>query len=106
MGDCAVRVWVLGMMEFCACCVPIVQRPRTSPFHGGNGGSNPPEDANTINQLREILPQVPKAGTLWGLMGRYSWSPPEPLLRRHYPAFGQHRQYSVGTGARISASFG
>ena len=27
-------------------------RPRTSPFHGGNTGSNPVGDANFINHLR------------------------------------------------------
>jgi hypothetical protein len=27
-------------------------RPRTSPFHGGNTGSNPVGDANLINHLR------------------------------------------------------
>ena len=26
-------------------------RPRTSPFHGGNGGSNPPGDAKSYQSL-------------------------------------------------------
>ena len=29
--------------------------PRTSPFHGGNTGSNPVGDANLINNLRKRL---------------------------------------------------
>ena len=28
--------------------------PRTSPFHGGNTGSNPVGDANKIKKFREI----------------------------------------------------
>ncbi len=31
--------------------VPVVQWPRTPPFHGGNTGSNPVGDANQINNL-------------------------------------------------------
>ena len=35
-----------------ASCVPVVQWPRTPPFHGGNTGSNPVGDA--ISQLAGI----------------------------------------------------
>ncbi len=31
-------------------------RPRTSPFHGGNTGSNPVGDAKPFNQFHEFLP--------------------------------------------------
>ena len=36
----------------CACssCVPVVQRPRTPPFHGDDTGSNPVGDANTFHK--------------------------------------------------------
>ena len=36
---------------FCDACVPVVQWPRTPPFHGGNTGSNPVGDANKIKDL-------------------------------------------------------
>jgi hypothetical protein len=35
-------------------CVPVVQWPRTPPFHGGNTGSNPVGDANKIKHLAHI----------------------------------------------------
>ncbi len=35
--------------------VPVVQRPRTPPFHGDDTGSNPVGDANQINTL-EVCP--------------------------------------------------
>ena len=37
--------------------VPVVQWPRTPPFHGGNTGSNPVGDANKIKHLRASLPK-------------------------------------------------
>src|ERR1700761_4142585 len=33
-------------------CVPVVQWPRTSPFHGGNTGSNPVGDAKKTKDLQ------------------------------------------------------
>ena len=32
--------------------VPVVQRPRTPPFHGDDTGSNPVGDANILNHLK------------------------------------------------------
>jgi hypothetical protein len=34
-------------------CVPVVQRPRTPPFHGDDTGSNPVGDANQMNNFAE-----------------------------------------------------
>ncbi len=36
-------------------CVPVVQWPRTPPFHGGNTGSNPVGDANKTKKLAARL---------------------------------------------------
>ncbi len=36
------------------CCVPVVQWPRTPPFHGGNTGSNPVGDANFLQVLSNV----------------------------------------------------
>jgi hypothetical protein len=33
--------------------------PRTSPFHGGNTGSNPVGDANNLNELQDPLCLLP-----------------------------------------------
>src|ERR1035438_893579 len=33
-------------------------RPRTSPFHGGNTGSNPVGDAKSFSELQSLLPAV------------------------------------------------
>src|ERR1700756_2322432 len=37
-------------------------RPRTSPFHGGNTGSNPVGDANKISQLDDIAISIKICG--------------------------------------------
>ena len=36
-------------------CVPVVQWPRTSPFHGGNTGSNPVGDAKDSKEPTSVF---------------------------------------------------
>jgi hypothetical protein len=49
-------------------CVPVVQWPRTSPFHGGNTGSNPVGDANKANHSQLVLVSLLSGD--WAVIGR------------------------------------
>ena len=59
---------------FCDACVPVVQWPRTPPFHGGNTGSNPVGDANKIKHLAQT-PQSYRRPITSNKPDRYSDAP-------------------------------
>ncbi len=44
----------LDCFHVCFICPRRLARPRTSPFHGGNTGSNPVGDAKLLNNLQEL----------------------------------------------------
>ena len=76
--------------------------PRTSPFHGGNTGSNPVGDAKSFQQLTISPPPLyrHKKGTIWGV------NPPPTSCGRQCFGLDQARlsRHREGTLVRFSAS--
>jgi hypothetical protein len=74
---------------FSSCVPPCPYRlvwPRTSPFHGGNGGSNPPGDAIFPDKLRHTASDVAISSVIDQsvnsfVVGSSSWS--DSLLRKN-----------------------